>query len=115
VALFITLFAMLSFTVLRIWRPGKSAKPLSDRIAWTVFAFGVYSMVFMAVYSMLSEGEGWGIRSWETIRLHKRLFFACAAVSVAGPLIVFLHQTHWREPEILVPPSEESQGVTQKS
>src|SRR5437870_1372308 len=80
--------------VLLIWDAGGSSKPArsqTDRIAWTIFALGICLMFGMAVYAMALEGDG-HFRSWELIRAHKRWFLAIAVISVAGPLIVFLHQ-----------------------
>jgi hypothetical protein len=82
------------FVALRMWRPGRPYKPrkdVSDRIAWTIFVFGISLMFNMFLYAAVSESDG-DYRSWETIRLHVRLFLAIAVIPVAGPLIVFLYQ-----------------------
>lgn len=82
-------------TALWIWRPGTPPKPgksVPDRIAWTVFAFGVCLMFTMGLYAAVRESDG-DFRTWETIRLHTRLFLAIAAISIVGPLAVFLHQS----------------------
>jgi hypothetical protein len=80
--------------MLRIWKPDFSSTPgrsVADRIAWTVFALGIGLMVSMVLYSTAHESDG-RFRSWETIRLHERLFLSIALIPVAGPLIVFLCQ-----------------------
>jgi hypothetical protein len=89
---FVFLFSTFSFTALLIWKPREPAKPLLDRVAWTIFGFGVHSMFFMALYGIAHDGEGGGLRSWETIRYHTRLFFLCAAVATSGPMFVCLRQ-----------------------
>ena len=58
------------------WLP-KSQRSIADRIAWTVFALGIFLMLTMVLYAMGSESDG-DFRSWDTIRLHSRLFLAIA-------------------------------------
>jgi hypothetical protein len=93
--LFTLAFSAFAYTALGIWRPDKKT-PFADRVAWTAFAFGVYGMVFMAGYGLLSEGEGWGVRSWEAVRRHRRLFLAFAAVAASGLLTAFAQQARGR-------------------
>ena len=47
-------------------------------------------MVTMAIYATTQESDGdW--RSWETIRLHTRIFLlALSLIPIAGPLVVYL-------------------------
>ncbi|WP_435016227.1 hypothetical protein TA3x_003791 [Tundrisphaera sp. TA3] len=90
---------ILAILALRIWRPvppDVPARSVSDRIAWTVFALGIGLMLNMVLYSILLESEG-NYRSWETIRLHGRVFLAIALIPVAGPLIVFVRQNSRRD------------------
>lgn len=86
---------LFALAALHIWRPGNPREPgksVPDRIAWTVFAFGVGSMFTMVLYAALCESDG-DYRTWETIRLHTRLFLAIAAIPIAGPLTIFLDQS----------------------
>jgi hypothetical protein len=66
-------------------------KPTLDRIAWVSFGAGMLLMFYMALYGILSEGDG-DFRTWDTIRRHKRIFFAGAALAVIVPAAVFLAQ-----------------------
>jgi hypothetical protein len=96
---FINIFVLVTlptFAViaLRIWRPAhppKTGKPILDRLAWTVFAFGICLMFNMVLYAAACEDGAY--RSWETIRLHIRVFLGLALIPLTGPLIVFLIQT----------------------
>jgi hypothetical protein len=99
-----TIFALAALTLLcfpiiflplvlfAIWKPRRwPAGATADRIAWTAFVFGIGLMLTMIVYTMTQESEGsW--RSWETIRLHSRVFLAISMIPIAGPLIVYLIQ-----------------------
>jgi hypothetical protein len=71
--------------------PHKSTRSIADRIAWTIFAFGICLMLTMVLYTMTQEGDGdW--RSWSTVRLHSRVFLALSVIPIAGPLMVYLIQ-----------------------
>lgn len=97
-----------AFLALWIWRPTLSSgtgKPVSDRVAWTVFAVGICLMFSMVLYVAASEGDG-TYRSWDTIRLHTRVFLALALIAVLGPLIVSVFQA--MRPNSSKPPCEES-------
>lgn len=88
---FYPVFAMIA---VHIWRPpyrGKQVRGIADRVAWTGFALGVCLMLNMVLHASLSEGDG-DFRTWETITLHRRLFFAFGLLAVLGPLAVFLMQ-----------------------
>jgi hypothetical protein len=85
---------LFAFVSLRIWRPASlsgSAMSVSDRIAWTVFTFGISLMLNMVLCARLGESDG-DYRTWDKIRLHGRVFLALTLIPVAGPLIVFLCQ-----------------------
>jgi hypothetical protein len=77
-----------------IWNPGteeKPGKPVADRIAWTVFVLGISLMASMGLYVIAAETDGdW--RTWDTIRLHSRIFLGLSIIPVAGPLVVYLVQ-----------------------
>jgi hypothetical protein len=87
--LLVMMLPLICFTMLRIWDPRKS-KLLTDRIAWTVFASSVYAMIFIAIHS--GHSEDGSFRSWATIRLHTRLFNACAAVALIAPVVIYVRQ-----------------------
>ena len=78
--------------VIWIWNPGtdeKPGRPVADRVAWTIFVLGISLMASMTMYTTASETDGaW--RSWDTIRLHTRVFLALSLIPVAGPLVVYL-------------------------
>ncbi|WP_337173630.1 hypothetical protein [Paludisphaera sp.] len=80
----------LPYLLWRIWRePRKEAKPLVDRVGWTVFGAGIALMAAMTVYAAAQEGDGsW--RPFATIRLHSWIFLGFAALALAGPLGAFL-------------------------
>jgi hypothetical protein len=90
--------------LLRIWRPGLPSSPgksVSDRIGWSFFAFGICLMLTMVLFASLSESDG-DFRSWETIRLHRRVFLAIAVI----PLFIYLYQAARPHPHKL--PGKES-------
>ncbi len=73
--------------VCRIWTRGSGPKSTADRVAWTAFALGVSLMLTMALFGMTQD-----LRSWDTIRLHTRVFLGLSLIPVAGPLVVYLVQ-----------------------
>jgi hypothetical protein len=82
------------------WRPRWSDEPrksVTDRMAWTIFGFGLSLMFNMVLLAVLSESDG-DYRTWDTIELHRRWFLGFSMVPVAGPLIVFVTQKLSRFP-----------------
>ncbi|WZO97917.1 hypothetical protein EP7_004969 [Isosphaeraceae bacterium EP7] len=92
---------LLALLLTRLWKPGASSKPLSDRIAWSFFVLGVSLMFFMVIVA--AAGEDASFRTWETIRLHRNLLLAASAFAVVGPLVVFVRGRRGgkRKPESL--------------
>jgi len=92
-------FPAFTFVGLRIWKPAfppETGMSVRDRLAWTIFAFGICSMLHMALYAAACEDGSY--RTWETIRLHSRMFFAFAMIAVAGPLFIFwIQPAHLRQ------------------
>jgi uncharacterized membrane protein len=88
----VTLVGLLALPAVawRIWRkPLARPNSVVDRSAWTTFALGVCLMLTMAVFAMTKEGDGdW--RTFETIRLHSRVFLGLALFAIAGPLAAYL-------------------------
>lgn len=84
---------VLPILLLVIWKPpGRTPRTTADRIAWTIFALGISLMATMVLYAAARESDG-DFRTWETIRLHSRLFVAISMIPIAGPLIVYLIQS----------------------
>jgi hypothetical protein len=96
--IFLNIFVLLTLPVfafvgLCIWKPAASpetGRSVPDRFAWTIFAFGIGLMLNMFLFVAASEHRVY--RTWETIRLHTRLFIAFAVVALTGPLMVCLLQ-----------------------
>ncbi len=86
--------APFAVAALRTWRPAppkKVARPVADRIAWTVFALGICLMFNMALYASVLVSDG-DYRTWETIAHHRMMLFAIALLVVSIPVGVFLYQ-----------------------
>jgi hypothetical protein len=64
-----------------------SSGTLGDKIAWLSFNLGVMVMFGVALFSLLSEGDG-DFRGWAQIRLHTRILLTAAFVAAAVPLHV---------------------------
>ena len=91
-----------AFVSLRIWKPAsppRIGRSVPDRLAWTLFALGICLMYNMVLWAALSEDGAY--RSWETIRLHKRLFLGFGVIAVIGPLIILSLQA--RKPHTFEP------------
>ena len=96
--IFLNIFVLLTlpvfvFLALCIWKRAcslETGRSIPDRFAWTSFALGIGLMLNMFLYVAASEHRVY--RTWETIRLHTRLFIAFAAVALTGPLIVSVLQ-----------------------
>jgi hypothetical protein len=98
-----------AFVSLRIWKPAfppKIGRSVPDRFAWTFFALGICLMFNMFLHAAASEDGAY--RSWETIRLHRRVFLGFGVIAVTGPLIVFLLQT--TRPRPIEPPCKKPRG-----
>ena len=64
-------------------------------------------MYNMVLWAALSEDGAY--RSWETIRLHKRLFLGFGVIAVIGPLIILSLQA--RKPHTFEPLCKNLPGV----
>jgi hypothetical protein len=94
----VTFLPVFAYLGLRIWKPtlpGQPAKPIADRIGWTVFSLGLCLMLNMVLVSALAESDG-AYRSWDTIRLHVRVFLSFAMISIVGPLVIVIRQVFQR-------------------
>jgi hypothetical protein len=107
---------ILLVTALFILNPAANSeerrRSIADRIAWTLFALGVCLMLTMVLYVMTQESEGsW--RTWETIRLHSRVFLTISMIPILGPLIVYLIQpgSERRRPDASRKPPVDDWGV----
>lgn len=80
----------LPYILWRIWRERRRvARPLADRVGWTVTWLGVALTVSTAVFFAIQEGDGdW--RTWETIQRQSRIFLTVSLTPLAGPLTAFI-------------------------
>ena len=86
-----------TFATLVIWWPGQHDGSFVGRITWTVFTLGICLMLNLALLAIAQETDG-AFRPAETIRLHERLFFAFAAITIAAPVTNFLYHTARKRP-----------------